>query len=112
MDQRAAPPTTCAKALGQHADDSGKIFAPQFSVGPGATRQCEEIVLLPFPRCDLSDDLLRQNIERLRRDRQVVEFTATDAIEQGRTFDQLVARQREKTALGCALDSMARAADP
>ena len=111
MDQRPPPAATGAKALGQHADDRDKIFAPQRPVWPGTTHQREELVLLPLPRRDLGDDLLRQHIERLFGDREAIELAAIDTIQQGRALDELVTRQREEPALWGAVDRVARAAD-
>jgi hypothetical protein len=112
MDQRAPPAATGAEALGQHRNDGGKILAPKLPVGPRAAHQREELVLFPLSRSDFGDDLLRQHVERLFRDREAVELAAIDAIQQGRTLDELVARQRKKSALGSAVDGVARAADP
>ena len=67
---------------------------------------------MPFARGDFGDDLLRQHVERLFRNRQPIELAAADAVEQRRAFDQLVAREREQPALGRALDRMSGAPDP
>ncbi len=111
LDQRAAPAAPGAETVGQHADDSSKIRPRQVPVGPGAAQQRVELVLVPFPSGGLGDDLLRQHVERPSGDRQPVELTAADAVEQGSAFDQLVARQREKAALRRAVDRVPGAPD-
>ena len=95
MEQRAAAAAPAGEAFSQHRDDGGKILPRQRAIRPGAAEEGEELVLLPFPRCNFGDDLLRQHIERLFRNRQSVEFAAADAVEQCRALDQFVARQRE-----------------
>ena len=112
MDQRAAPAAPGAEAFGQHADHGREILARQRAVRPGAADQRIQLVLVPFARRDLGDDLLRQHVERLLGDRQPVELAAAHAVEQRRALDQLVAREREQPALGRAVDRMPRAPDP
>ena len=92
--------------------DGVEILARQVAIGPGAAHQREQLVLAPFARADLGDDLLRQHVERLLGDREAIELAAAHAVEQRRAFDQLVARQREQPALGRAADRVAGAADP
>src|SRR5206468_1721354 len=48
---------------------------------------------------------------RLFGDGEAVELAATDAVEERRAFDELVAREREEAALGRAVDGMAGAPD-
>ena len=69
MDERTAPATAGGEAFGQHRHDRGEILARQLPIGPGAADQREELVLAPFLRCDLGDDLLGQHVERLLGDR-------------------------------------------
>ena len=111
MDQRAAPAAPRAEAVGQHVDDRREILPRQVAIRPGAPHQREQLVLAPLARGDLGDDLLRQHVERLLRDRETIELAAADAVEQRRALDQLVARQRKQPALRRAADRMARAAD-
>ncbi len=59
-----------------------------------------EFGLGPILRRDLRRDLLRQHIERLRRDRQPVEFATAHAVEQRGAFDEIVARQWKEPAFG------------
>ena len=112
MDQRAAPAAARGEALGQHAARRRRSPRAQ---GRGTARRGapgrNSAVLLPVLRGDFGDDLLRQHVQRLLRDRQPVEFAAPDAVEQRRAFDQIVARQREQPALRRAADRVAGASD-
>src|SRR4051794_39505769 len=111
MDQRAAPPAARAEALGEHADDCLEILTRQVAVRPGAAETVEQRILAPVLGGDFGHDLLRQYIERPFRNSQSVEFAASDAVEQRRALDQIIARQREQPALRRAVDRMARTAD-
>jgi hypothetical protein len=55
---------------------------------------------------------LGQNIERLFRYGKLIELAATDAIEQCRAFDQIVAREREQAAFGHAIHRVSRTPNP
>ena len=112
VDQRAAAAATGAKAFRQHADHGGEILAGQRAIGPSPAQQRIELVLVPFARGDLGDDLLGEHIERLFGDRQSVELAAPDAVEQRRAFDELVAGEREEAPLGQAIDRMPGTPDP
>src|ERR1700686_572302 len=112
MDQRTTPATTGAETLGQHGHDGRKIRPRQRAIGPSAADERIELVLAPFLRGDLGDDLLREDVERLLRDAEPIEFAAVNAVDEGRALHQLVAREREQPALGHAVDGMARAPDP
>jgi len=81
------------------------------AVGKGAADQRIELVLAAVARSDLGDDLLRQDVERLFRDGQAVELAAAHAVDEGRTLNELVARQREEPPLGRAVDGVAGAPD-
>ena len=111
MDQRAAPAAACGEALGQHAHDSSEILARQVAIRPGAPQQREQLVLVPLPRGDFRDDLLREHIERLRGNAQPVEFAAPHAVEQRGALHQIVARQRKQPPLGRAADRVAGPSD-
>ena len=93
-------------------DDLGEFSRASVAIRPGAAHQREQLVLAPFPRRDLGDDLLRQHVERLLGDDEPVELAAAHAVEQRGAFDQLVARQRKQPALRRAADGVARAPDP
>ncbi len=112
MDDGAAPPAPGAVAFGQHLEHDGEIRALEQAIGPGAAAELEEGLLAPFLGRDLGDDLLRQHVERPFGNRNAVELALPHAVEEGGAFDQLVARQREQTALRRAIDGMAGAPDP
>jgi len=107
MDQRAAPAAAGGEAVRQHAHHRREILPRQRAVGGGAAHERIELVLVPFARGHFGDDLLGQHVERLLRDRELVELAAADAVEQRRAFHQLVTREREQPALGGAVDGMA-----
>src|SRR5260221_8162164 len=111
MDEGAAPAAPRAEAVGEHAHHVGEILARQVAVGKGATDQRIELVLAAVARSDLGDDLLRQHVERLFGDGQAVELAAAHAVDEGRTLDELVARQREEPPLWRAVDGVAGAPD-
>ncbi len=112
MDQGTPPAAARAEARGQHDHDCGEVLARQVSVGPGAAHQHVEVVLRPFARRDLGDDLLRQHVQLTLGDDKAVELAAADAVQKCRAFDQLVPGQREQAALGRAVDRVAGAPDP
>ena len=93
------------------ATTGAEILARQRAVGPSAADQRVELVLAPLLSGNLGDDLLRQDIERLLREDQPVEFTAAHTVEQRGAFDELVARQREEAALGGAGHRVPRTPD-
>ena len=109
--QRAAPAAAGVEAVGQHGDDRIEFLARQLAIRPGAAHQREQLVLAPFLRGDLGDDLLRQHVERLRRGSPGGRARRDGRVEQRGAFDQVVARQREQPALGRAADRVAGAAD-
>ena len=113
VEKRAAAAALGADALGQHVDDGVEIAARQIGVAIGAANQREQIVLLPVLGGCHRDDLLRQHVERRRRDQQAIELALRNRSHQRRAFDQLVARGREDPPLrlGRVLDLMARSAD-
>ena len=56
------------EALGEHADDVEVLVAREISVRMRARQHVEQRVFGPFARRDLGDDLLREDVERLRGD--------------------------------------------
>ncbi len=111
MQQRAAPAAPRREAFAQHRDQRVEIGARQRAVRPGAAQQGVKLILRPVLCRDFRDDLLGENIERLMGNLQPVELLAAHAVEQRRAFDEIVAREREQTALGRAVDGVARAPD-
>src|SRR6266536_1341337 len=89
---RATPAAAGAEAVRQHAHHRREILPRQRAIGRGTAHERIEFVLVPFARGHFGDDLLRQHIERLLRDREAVELAAADAVEQRRALHQLIAR--------------------
>ena len=100
----AASPAPCADALGEHPHHVIEVLARQLPVRPCAGDEGEELLLAIFARRHLGHDLLRQHVERVRRDAQLIELLAAHRIEQRDRFDQLVAARREQPALRHAAD--------
>ena len=95
-----------SEALRQHAHDVRKCFARQISERVRAPNHFEQPVFGPFFRSNSRDHLLRENVERLFRNLQMIEFAATNGVEKRRAFNQLIARQRKDSALRKAADRM------
>jgi hypothetical protein len=111
MNERASSAAASAEAFGEHGQDRREILSRQRPVGPGPADQPIELVLAPFLRGRFGNYMLRQHVERLFGDHQPVELAAANAVDEGGTFDELVARQREQPPFGCPGDRMARAPD-
>src|SRR4029077_19775496 len=75
------------------------------------TYQFEELVLAIFARAGFRDQLLRQNVERMRGNTQRIEFTAAHRIEQRGAFHQIVTAQRQQAPFGYAVDGVIGAAN-
>ena len=88
-----------------------KFVARQSAVWPGAAQPVVQRRLGPVLCRDFGDDLLRQHVQRLIRNRQPIELAATHAVQQRRAFHQIVARLREQPALRQAADGVAGAPD-
>ena len=84
--------------------------ALQRAVAPGAAHEREEVVLGEIFARAGSHDLLRQNVERVARKLNAVEFAAMDGAHQGGAFHQFVARGGEQAALGQRAHPVASAA--
>jgi hypothetical protein len=89
------------EALGQHAHHGVEIRARQRPIRPRATHQIVQRILAPLLARHFGDDLLRQHVERLRRQDQYVQ--------QRRAFDQVVAGGGEQQRLRRAADAVAGA---
>ena len=80
MQVRARRPRRVSKAVGEHARDARRTRrASSVAERRRAPVQREQLVLAPFLQRDLGDDLLRQHVERLARQRDAVELAARDA---------------------------------
>ena len=111
MDKPAAAAAPGTEALSQHRHHGREILALERAIRPRPAYQGVEIVLGPFAPGDLRNDLLRDHIEGLCGDRQLIELASSHAVEQRRTFDELVAGEREQSAPGHAIDRVPRAPD-
>ncbi len=105
---RAAPRRV---ALGEHAQDLAERLDWKISEWLRATNQFEQLLFVPLAAGDFGDDLLCEHIERVALYVQRIELAAAHRVEQGRAFDQIVARQRKQPALGQAIDRVVGAAD-
>src|SRR5437763_16923108 len=104
MQVGSAPAASRGEAFGQHAYDFIKFLSRQISKWISAADHFEQRILSPFLGRDRGDDLLRQNVEWLFGNCQVIEFAPTHRIEQRCAFQQLIARKRKDAALGKATD--------
>ncbi len=111
MDERAAPAQPRAEAVAQHVHDLREILAGQGAIRPGAPDHLEQPVLAPLPCCGFRNDLLREHVQRILRNAEPVELAAMDAIDEGRAFHKLIARQRKQPPLGRAGNRMPGAPD-
>jgi hypothetical protein len=112
VDERAAPATAGAEALGQHRDQSCEILPGERAIGPSAPDERIELVLGPLARGHFGHDLLRQHVERLLENRQPIELAARGAVEKGGAFHQIVAGEREQAPFWRAGDGMSRTPYP
>src|SRR5215510_8856286 len=69
-----AASTARGEAFRQHADNFVKFFTGKISKGISTTYHFEQCIFCPFFRRDGGDNLLRQNIQRLFRNRQMIQF--------------------------------------
>ena len=96
------------ETAGEHRHDVAILVGRQVCVRIGAFDSFEQLSLGPFAGSDFGNDLLREYVERLRRNRETIELAAANRIEQRRAFDELVARQRKDARFRYAADLMAR----
>ena len=78
VDQRAATAAARGEAVRQHANDrAGNPPRSSHDTGSARRSSARQFLLVPVPRRDFGDDLLRQHVQRPDWDRQGVEFAAT-----------------------------------
>src|SRR5256885_2777996 len=111
MDERAVPAAARAVALREHAHDLVEFGALEVAAGIRPAQQVVEPGLVPLARRHFGDDLLRQDVERLRGHRHPVEFPASHGREERRALDQVIARQRKQSSLRSAAHRVTGAAD-
>ena len=85
-----------AVTLGQHPHHFGERLAREIAIRIRAPEHVEQLAFMAFAAGDFRHDLLRQHVQRGRRDAQGVEFAAAHRVQQCRAFDQVVARGREQ----------------
>ena len=111
MDERAVPAAARAVALREHAHDLVELGALEVAAGIRPAQQVVEPRLVPLARRHFGDDLLREDVERLRGHRHPVEFPASHRREERRALDQVIARQRKQSSLRSAAHRVTGAAD-
>ena len=95
MEQGAATPTLRREAGGDHGHDLVELAALEIPVRMRAAHQLEQRILLPLLRGRLRDDLLREHVERLARNDQMIELPRVHAAQECRAFDEIVTGERE-----------------
>ncbi len=108
MHQRGTSAAPRGEALGRHLQHGVEVLARQVAVRPRTAHQLEQIGFRVLAACRLRDDLLRQHVERRVLPHDRVELSAAHRAEQGRAFEQIVARRREDPPFGNALDGVSR----
>ena len=111
MQQRASAPAARAEPFREHPHAFVEFLAAQFPVRVRAAHETEQLVFAPFARRDFGGYLLREDIERVLRNLQAVQFATANRIEHRRAFDQLVARKWKEPPLRYAAHRMSSAAD-
>ncbi len=111
VNQRAIAAAARRETFSQHADDGIEILACQLAVRPRAPQSLKERRFFPIPRRHLGHDLLRQHVERPVGDCKPIKFPATNAVHEGRAFNEVVAGEWKQPPLRGATDRMAGAAD-
>jgi hypothetical protein len=106
VDVRRAMTAARGESFGDHAHDRQVLVAGQRRIRLRPRENVEQRTLAPLGRRHLGDDLLREHVERLRRDREAIELAAAHRIEERRALDELVARQREEPRLRLPADGV------
>ncbi len=112
MQMGAAAPAPGVKAVGQHSNHLGELLVRELAEWGSAPHALEQRLLAPLLRCDLGNDLLRQHVQWLGRQREPVELAAPNGVQQRGALAQLVARKRKQSPLRHSRDGMTRTADP
>ena len=111
MQKGPPAPAAGAEPLRQHAHALVEFFAPQTPVGIRSAHEIEQFILGPFARRDFGGDLLSEDIQRVFRNAQAIQFAAANGIEQRRALHQFVSRQRKQSTLGSAAHGVPGPAD-
>ncbi len=95
-----------------HAHDLVEALARQVAVRVGAPHHLEQLILRPLHRGHLGNDLLRQHVQRLLGDDQLIQLALRHRVQQRHALDQLVAAQRKDPSLGDGAQRVTRASHP
>jgi hypothetical protein len=98
-------------ALGHEREHGLPVGVAQRAIRMGAAHEREQRALVPVVGGDGRDELLREDVEGPRRDRERVERALAHRADEGRALDELVPRQREHSPLRRRAERVARAAD-
>src|SRR5713101_1576838 len=98
MQIGAAPATAGRKTVGEHPHYRVEIFPGQVPEWVRAPDHFEQRIFRPFFGSNGGYYLLGQDIQRLFGNRQVIEFTASNRVEQSSAFNQFIARKRKYPA--------------
>ncbi len=112
MNERATPAPAGGEALGQHPDDGVEVATSERAERPGAPQPVVERGFRPILRRDFGDNLLGEHVKRPVGDLKPVKLPAANAVDQGRAFDEVVAREWKQSSLGRPVDGVAGPSDP
>ena len=87
-------------AVAQQAEEFFEGFARQIAIGMRAGEQGEEVVLLPGLGGAGGDHLLHEDVERLRRDFELIERAGAEAAYDGGELEEVVAGGGEEACFG------------
>ena len=98
-------------AVGEEVDEFVEALAGEISIGIGAAQDVVESFGLPWLCAAAGDDLLHENVDRLRGDFEAVEFAGAHFADKGGLFEEIVAGGGEEAAFGDGSAPVASAAD-
>src|SRR4051812_9513763 len=96
----------------QHPEYVIEIRAHQRPIGTRAAAEFEQVVFLPGLRRRCGDQLLRQYIEWCRRYSNAIQDSCPNGAYQCCTFEQVISRHREQSALGNGRNPVTGSANP
>ena len=109
--ERTVATAPCAESRREHLEHRIEVLALKTPVRIGAPDELKQCLLVPFLCGDFRGDLLREHIERIAGDVQLVELAAAHRIEERRALHEIIARQRKDPALRGAAHRVAGAPD-
>ncbi|TKS57817.1 MAG: hypothetical protein EWM73_03717 [Nitrospira sp.] len=107
-----ASPAIGRNPVRQHPQHLIELRTSQGPIGIGPPTEIEQLVFLPGLRGRCCHQLLRQNIERSRHHGNAIQNACPNRAHQRRTFEQVIPRHREQSALGNGLDPVTGPANP